>query len=81
MNKRINITLPEETIELIDQVASNGKRSRFIDKAVHYYTDAIERKNLHDQMKEGYIRWADRDRETAEDWFPLDEEAWQKSEL
>ncbi len=31
MRKRVNITLPEETLELIDRVTEHGDRSRFID--------------------------------------------------
>ena len=36
MRKRINISLPEETLELIDRVTEHGDRSRFIDEAVRH---------------------------------------------
>lgn len=39
MHRHINITLPDETIELIDQVIKKGDRSRFINEAVQYYID------------------------------------------
>jgi CopG family transcriptional regulator / antitoxin EndoAI len=37
MHKRLNVTLPEETIRLIDRSAHRGNRSRFIDQAVKYF--------------------------------------------
>lgn len=37
MHRRINITLPEETVRLIDRVAAKGDRSRLIDEAVRHY--------------------------------------------
>ncbi len=39
-----------------------------------------QRNNLRVRLKEGAIRRADRDRHTVEEWFSVDEEAWEKSE-
>lgn len=36
MRKRINISLPEETLELIDRVTEHGDRSRSVDGAVRH---------------------------------------------
>jgi CopG family transcriptional regulator/antitoxin EndoAI len=33
---------------------------------------------LKEQLKEGAIRRAERDRQLAEEWFSLEEEAWPK---
>jgi CopG family transcriptional regulator/antitoxin EndoAI len=77
MHRRINITLPEETLELIDRITQQGDRSRFIDEAVKHYVEQIGRTNLRKQLKEGAIRRAQRDLALAEEWFTLDEEAWQ----
>jgi CopG family transcriptional regulator / antitoxin EndoAI len=77
MRKRVNITLPEETLELIDRVTEHGDRSRFIDEAVKHYVEQRGRTNLRKQLKEGAIRRAQRDLALAEEWFTLDEEAWQ----
>ncbi|HCF27657.1 MAG TPA: hypothetical protein DEV81_10775 [Cyanobacteria bacterium UBA11049] len=38
MYRRINITLPEETIQLIDPMVSKGDRSHFINEALKYIT-------------------------------------------
>jgi CopG family transcriptional regulator/antitoxin EndoAI len=78
MNQRINITLPEETLTLIDRVAEKGDRSRFIDLAIKYYVETMGKAKLKKLLKEGAIARAERDLRLAEEWFTLEEEAWQK---
>ncbi len=80
MHRRLNITLPEETVQLIDRVSKKGDRSRFIDTAVKHYVGKAGKANLRKQLKEGYIRLAERDLRLAEEWFPLEEEAWQRNQ-
>ena len=43
---RINITLPEEMLELIARVTEHGDRSRLIDEAVRHYIRETGRANL-----------------------------------
>ncbi|MGL5805014.1 MAG: CopG family ribbon-helix-helix protein [Xenococcaceae cyanobacterium] len=76
MNRRINITLPDETLESLDRVVAKGDRSSFINKAVKSYIAEIQKKRLAEQLKEGAIRRAERDLNLAESWFSLEEEAW-----
>ena len=78
MHRRINVTLPEETVRLMDRVSRRGDRSKLINEAVRRYVDEIGRANLRKRLKEGYLRTGERDLRLAEDWFLLDEEAWQK---
>lgn len=78
MHKRVNVTLPEETIRLIDRSANHGNRSRFIDEAVRYFVRGRSRTRLRKLLKEGAQRYAARDRVVAEEWFHVDEEVWQK---
>jgi CopG family transcriptional regulator/antitoxin EndoAI len=77
MYQRINITLPEETVGLIDRVTKKGNRSQFIDQAIKHYVDAVGKANLKKQLKEGAIKRAERDLRLAEEWFPIEEELWQ----
>ena len=76
VNRRINISLPEETLALLDRVADKGDRSRLIDEAVRYYIDDKGRLELRKRLKEGAIRRAPRDLQLTEEWFPLEEEVW-----
>lgn len=79
MHRRINITLPEATVRLLDRVAPKGDRSRLIAEAVSHYVESTGRAQLRKQLKEGAIRRSERDRRLTEDWFALDEEVWQHS--
>jgi CopG family transcriptional regulator / antitoxin EndoAI len=76
MHRRINVTLPKETVKLIDRVSQKGDRSRFIDHAIRRYIREVGRENLRKRLKEGALRRKLRDQELAEDWFLLEEEAW-----
>lgn len=66
--RRINITLPEETIRLIDRVAKKGDRSFLISKAVQRCVAAAGKTRLRRLLKEGAIRQADRDLKLAQEW-------------
>ena len=77
MHRRINISLPEETLALINRVAKLGDRSRFIDEAIKHYVQEVGRSKLRKQLQEGALRRAKRDLALAEEWFGLDEEVWQ----
>ena len=78
MHRRVNITLPEATLRLMDRTVDQGRRSRFIDEAIRQFIRTHSRAQLRKLLKEGAQRHAARDRALAEEWFPLDEEAWQK---
>ena len=77
MTKRINVILPEETIQVLDRVAPKGSRSRLISDAVIYYVNARARRNVAEQLREGAVANAQRDLDLAQEWFPLEEQAWQ----
>lgn len=74
MHRRINITLRDETIELIAQVVDKGDsqeetlgdRSLFLNEAVQYNIAQKTLVNLREQLKEGGIQRAERDLELAE---------------
>ncbi len=76
MHRRINVTLPEETMKLIKHVSRKGGRSRLIDLAIKRYVMEIGRANLRKKLKEGALRRAPRDRQLAEEWFLLEDQAW-----
>jgi CopG family transcriptional regulator / antitoxin EndoAI len=79
MSKRINIMLPEKTLAVLDRVTSKGNRSRFVSAAVLHYVETKGQQSLHEQLKAGYLANADENLKIAAEWFPLEEQAWQKS--
>ena len=78
MYRRINVTLPEETVRLLEGVAPRGDRSRLIAEAIRYYVQETGRAKLRKQLREGALRRADRDLALAREWFALDKEVWQR---
>jgi CopG family transcriptional regulator/antitoxin EndoAI len=75
-NKRVNIMLSDETIQLINRVAPKGGRSRLVSKAVKFYVEKQGLAELRKSLKEGAIKNAKRDRALAEEWFKLDNDPW-----
>jgi CopG family transcriptional regulator/antitoxin EndoAI len=73
MNKRLNITLPEETVALLDKATDKRTRSTFIDIAIKVYVKQMRQQTLREKLKEGAIIRNQRDRELAEEWFALEE--------
>ena len=77
-HKRVNITLPESTVALLETVADKGARSVFIDTAIKSYVRQIKRENLREQLKAGAIARSRRDMSLTEEWFDVEEELWQE---
>jgi metal-responsive CopG/Arc/MetJ family transcriptional regulator len=81
MRKRINIVLPETTIEAIDRMASHGQRSEFINEAVKHFVSHHSQEAMRTQLEAAVIRDRDLDREIAADWFSVDAEAWRRLDI
>jgi len=77
--KRVNITLPPETLELINRV-SKDNRSEFINTAVRLYANRLERARLKQRLKEAYLERAKEDLAIAKEWQPIERELWEKLE-
>ena len=78
MQRRINVSLSEEAVKLLDRLAPKGDRSRFLDELVK--RAARDRTALRARLREGYIKRAERDRKVAAEWDPLADEVWQRDE-
>ena len=78
MSKRVNIILPDATLKVLERVAAKGDRSRFISRAVLHYVQSQSAANLRERLKQGALANAKLNLEIAEEWFPVEQEAWQK---
>jgi metal-responsive CopG/Arc/MetJ family transcriptional regulator len=78
MSKRFNIVLPDATAAILDRHAPRGNRSRFIDRAVLQFVRDPDTANLRERLKAGALANAKLDLEIAEEWFPVEREAWQR---
>ena len=75
--KRINVLLPADTVKVLYRVAPPGHRSRLISEAILHFVGSKAQRNLAERLKAGAAANAARDLEIAQQWFSLDEEAWQ----
>ena len=66
MNRRLNITLPEQTVRILDRAVPRGQRSKVIDQAVTHFVKEQGRANLRRQLALGATARSERDREMAE---------------
>ena len=78
MSRRINVLLPDKTLAVLDRVAPKGERSRFISQAVLHYVASRGAGNLRERLKQEALASSERDLAIAQEWFPLEEEAWQQ---
>ncbi len=76
MYQKINITLPEQTAHLVEQMISKENRSRFVEDAVKYYMEHIGKIKLHEQLKQGAIKRAERDLKLSQEWNELEDSVW-----
>ncbi len=65
--KRINMCIPVETLQLLEEVAPPKKRDQFIAKAIAKYAREIKYLHLRKQLKAGYLANAESDRQIAEE--------------
>ena len=75
--ERINITLPSQTVRLLDDVAEYGSRSRLIDTAVHFYISNYKREQVRAALKEGALARSARDRTLVRELFDFTD-TWEK---
>jgi CopG family transcriptional regulator/antitoxin EndoAI len=78
MSKRLNIVLPDATVRVLDRVTTKGDRSRFISQAVLHYVQTKGAANLRERLKESALANAKLNLEIAQEWFPVEQGAWQK---
>lgn len=81
MARQIQITLPEDTMQLLDRwLASSDypekEYNNLINEAIKLYIMEPQRNYLKQQLKEGAIVRAERDLNLAQDWFSLEEYLW-----
>ena len=74
--QRINITLPTDTLRLLERTIPVRRRSRVINAALRSYIGAHTRTEIRESLKESALSRAREAREISEAWLPLAEEAW-----
>ena len=70
--KRVNITLPAQTLTRLRHASQERNRSRFIAEAIEFYLKEKQRALVRVFLRDGARKRADRDRGLAEEWFAFD---------
>jgi metal-responsive CopG/Arc/MetJ family transcriptional regulator len=73
---RINVTLPRELIESVNQIAGPRSRSRLISESLREYIRQIKHEELEKQLEEGYRALAKENIALAEEFEAVDLEGW-----
>ncbi len=75
---KITVTMPAELAEKLRQIAGGRQQSRFVTEATRRAIEEVEKERLREELARGYQANAALDREMAEEWRPLEEEAWDR---
>lgn len=76
----MTFSLSLEVIEIINSLAPENKSS-FVEEAISEYCRSIKRDRLRKRLKEGYQANAGTDLQVAEEFFPLEQEAYKRHVL
>jgi metal-responsive CopG/Arc/MetJ family transcriptional regulator len=72
MHVRVNLTLPADTIRLLDRTVRKGDRSRLVNRAVRHYIESLGKAKLRKLLKEGAVQRGGREALLAEEWFGIE---------
>ena len=73
---RMNITLPKDLAESLDEMAGPRKRSRFIAQALRMMIDHVKKSKIELQLTDGYKARKNESLKIAEEFEPFDLEGW-----
>ena len=75
--QRRNFTLQADTASKLDRLPRTVNRSRLVDEAIQERLAVLARTRLRKQLEQGYALRSASNLGTAEEWFGLEEEAWE----
>jgi metal-responsive CopG/Arc/MetJ family transcriptional regulator len=73
---RINVTLPREVIESLNQIAGPRSRSRLIAESLREYIRQMKAAELEKRLEEGYCAAAAENVAMTEEFEAVDLEGW-----
>ncbi len=73
---RINVTLPRELLESVNDIAGSRSRSRLIAESLQEYVRKIKKDELEKQLEEGYQAAAKESIALTEEFAAVDLEGW-----
>ena len=74
---RINITLPEEVVKKLNKMTKQRERSAYIAAALDFYQKHQHKKNLMEEMIEGYLKTHGESSELNQDFDSASLDRWE----
>lgn len=74
--KRVDFTLPLDTLILLEQTVPRGKKSELVNKALQVYIRHLNQKKLRTAMKKEALADIELDKQTTQEWSSIDDETW-----
>lgn len=76
--KKVELILPENLLETVDSIAKkeNMTRSEYIENAMRFYIEEREKRELREQLIQGYQEMAEINIKISEDFFSAEQELW-----
>ena len=76
--KKVELILPENLLETVDSIAKkeNMTRSECIENAKRFYIEEREKRELREQLIQGYQEMAEINIKISEDFFSAEQELW-----
>jgi len=76
--RKITLTFPVDLLEKLRTMVPKRQRSKFIAEATRQAIVEKEREALREELKAGAIARAKEDLAMAEEWFPVEQEVWDR---
>lgn len=80
-HKRVTFSFSIELIKLLNEIVANSKKSSFVENAVFEYIKKIKGDELNNRLKEGYMAAAKQDLEITQEFYPAEQECYEKQVL
>lgn len=76
--EKVTLTLPQDLMNTVRELAPPRGRSKFIAEAIRYFIDEREKRLLREELIAGYQATAEEAAAMAEEWLPLGVETWER---
>ena len=76
--RRVTVTLPADALRELDRIAERKQRSQLVSQAINRFLEERKREEMRESLKAGALARAEEDVEMAEEFFPAEQEIWDR---
>ena len=78
LHRRVTLSLSNEIIQLIEALAPKSRRSSLVEQAILEFAGKRKKEELDRRLRDGYLANAADDLKMAREYYPLEQEAFEK---